>query len=95
MSNSGAVEFELLITAAAARAWLDACDESPAVALLLGDAGVRANASSMTVRKSVSIFRGCPVEYSAWNITFQEWQIMRRRLVGSWWEKWARRQSSV
>ena len=26
---------------------------------------------------------GDPEEYSAWNITFQDWQIMRRRMIGS------------
>jgi len=38
---------------------------------------------------------GCPDEYSAWNMTFQEWQIMRKRAIGSSAENWARRQSSV
>ncbi len=36
-----------------------------------------------------------PEEYSAWNITFHDWQIMRRRTIGSCAENWARRQSMV
>ena len=38
---------------------------------------------------------GWPEEYSAWNITFHDWQIMRRRMTGSWAENCARRQSMV
>jgi hypothetical protein len=49
----------------------------------------------MAARKSTSILKGCPDEYSAWNITFHDWQIMRRRMIGSSAENCARRQSIV
>src|SRR5208282_4575815 len=53
------------------------------------------SASSTAARRSTSMRKGWPEEYSAWNITFQDWQIMRRRTIGSSAENWARRQSTV
>src|SRR5207245_9209951 len=44
---------------------------------------VRANAASITMRRSTSMRRGCPEEYSARYMTFHEWQIMRSRATGS------------
>ena len=44
---------------------------------------VRDKAASTTLRRSTSMRNGLPEEYSAWNITFQDWQIMRRRATGS------------
>src|SRR5208282_5061886 len=41
------------------------------------------SASSTAARRSTSMRSGWPEEYSAWNITFQDWQIMRRRTTGS------------
>ena len=43
----------------------------------------RPSACSTEARKSTSIRSGDPEEYSAWNITFQDWQIMRSRMIGS------------
>ena len=40
---------------------------------------LRVKAESTTLRKSTSIRSGLPAEYSAWNSTFQDWQIMRSR----------------
>src|SRR5215469_2058576 len=55
----------------------------------------RPNACSTDARKSTSMRSGDPDEYSAWNITFHDWQIMRSRTIGSCAENCARRQSSV
>ena len=57
--------------------------------------GPRPSAPSTEARRSTSIRSGWPEEYSAWNITFQDWQIMRRRMIGSCAENCARRQSMV
>ena len=43
----------------------------------------RPNACSTEARKSTSMRSGDPEEYSAWNITFHDWQIMRSRMIGS------------
>src|SRR4029077_3486452 len=53
----------------------------------------RPSACSTEARKSTSMRNGDPEEYSAWNITFHDWQIMRSRMIGSWAENCARRQS--
>src|SRR5579864_7830038 len=55
----------------------------------------RPSACSTEAFKSTSMRNGDPEEYSAWNITFQDWQIMRSRKIGSCAENWARRQSIV
>ena len=55
----------------------------------------RPRAWSTEARRSTSMRNGCPEEYSAWNITFHDWQITRRRMIGSCAENWARRQSMV
>ena len=66
-------ELEATEVAAAARAF-GRSEEPARVAGAAGLAGSeqRARTSSTTVRRSASIFNGCPEEYSAWNITFQE-----------------------
>jgi hypothetical protein len=43
----------------------------------------RPSACSTEARKSTSMRSGDPEEYSAWNITFQDWQIIRSRMIGS------------
>ena len=55
----------------------------------------RPRAYSTEARRSTSMRNGWPDEYSAWNITFHDWQITRRRTIGSCAENWARRQSMV
>src|SRR6516164_5510201 len=55
----------------------------------------RPSACSTEARRSTNIRNGDPEEYSAWNITFHDWQIIRRRMIGSCAENCARRQSIV
>ena len=77
--------FGLGVSAAAglAEVWLEAAEPTAPAEAAAAFWPDRATTSSTTVRKSASIFSGWPEEYSAWNITFQEWQIMRSLSVGS------------
>src|SRR5260370_32391337 len=52
----------------------------------------RPRAYSTEARRSTSMRNGCPDEYSAWNITFHDLQIIRRLSIGSCSEKSARPQ---
>src|SRR5580704_11524130 len=83
--------FALTASAAGAAAWGTVV--AGATAPLAADP--RPRAPSTEARRSTSMRNGCPEEYSAWNMTFHDWQIMRRRIIGSCWENWARRQSMV
>src|SRR5262249_53425238 len=82
-----------LTTSNSAMEELLAADCMPAAAAIaLDEAGadgsdlplpVWARAVSTALRRSTSILSGWPDEYSAWNITFQDWQIMRKRATCS------------
>src|ERR1051326_4864587 len=81
-SNSGAVEAAGAVGAAAALAFR--------AGFAVGFTGADdPKAASTMVRRSASTRMGCPEEYSAWNMTFQDWQIMRTWPMDSDAENWA------
>src|SRR6202046_824270 len=84
------------VAAAAFGAGFAATGFAPAAGFDTGSGALpRPNALSTEARRSTSMRNGCPEEYSAWNITFHDWQIMRSRTIGSCAENWALRQSIV
>src|SRR5581483_2073074 len=91
-SNSGTA-VALTLNPAAAAAALAFCGVDGFCFMLVER--FRFKAESTTLRRSTSIRSGCSDEYSAWNMTFEDWQIIRKRTVGSSAPNCARRQSRL
>jgi hypothetical protein len=96
-ADTGAAAVTFVAAAGLTATGFAADDAVFAFAALASGAGAlpRPRAYSTEARRSTSMRNGCPEEYSAWNITFHDWQIMRSRIIGSCAENCARRQSMV
>jgi hypothetical protein len=77
-------DFVFVAVLLAGGAFAVAADAFPLSAFPLSSVPLpRPSAASTEARRSTSMRNGCPDEYSAWNITFHDWQIMRSRTIGS------------